>query len=291
MFDGLVAAAQDFWDDVKIDDFCVPCFLKGAARGAAIGLTALLVLASLPAAVATAATVALAVVGVAGLAMLAARWNTMSGAQKSEVLGDLAGGVIAGGIGMAKPPPGMQLMSAAAADGSSVFVPVLVTSEVSAAPAAGGAAVMMSKGGSGSPEPEEGGLSDREKKRAEKQATKTRDEAREGKRKTSKDYHGRLDADTELEVLSEPDGVYQSTGGEGRQIFHKDGNVVVVETGSGRGNIITSYGDKGPRGESGAAIYGGDPAAPGPAITGEQVQQGLPRPGGGTTPPAVPLDI
>lgn len=156
MFESLIHSVQEFWDDVKVDDFCVPCFVKGLAKGAAIGLTALLVIASLPAAAATAAAVVLTVVGVAGAAVLAARWKTMTGAEKSEVLGDLAGGLIAGGIGLARPPPGIQFLSASTADGATVLVPVLATSEAPAmAGAAAGAATagttaLSTGGGTGS---------------------------------------------------------------------------------------------------------------------------------------------
>jgi hypothetical protein len=44
-------------------------------------------------------------------------------------------------------------------------------------------------------------------------------------------------------------------------------------------------------GEAVATTYSLDLQTPGPPISADQIQQGLPRPGGGTTPPAVPLDI
>lgn len=156
MFDSLIESVQEFWDDVTPDEFCVPCFVKGLARGAAIGLTTLLVIASLPAAAAAATVAVLAVVGVAGAAVLAARWKTMTDREKSEVLGDLAGGVIAGGIGLARPPPGVQFLSASMSNGSTVLVPVLVTSQAPALAGAGaasgaaGGAVLSTGGGDGS---------------------------------------------------------------------------------------------------------------------------------------------
>lgn len=57
--------------------------------------------------------------------------------------------------------------------------------------------------------------------------------------------------------MRNPDAVYVSTGNERNIIFfEKDGHVVVSEgVGSGAGDIITSYGPSGSRGESGAAIF------------------------------------
>lgn len=86
--------------------------------------------------------------------------------------------------------------------------------------------------------------------------------------------------------------MFFSEGKGERLIFYKDDNVVVTETGSARGQIVTSYGDKGPRGESGAAIFGGTPADPGLPINPADVSAGrVPTPDGGTLPPATPLTI
>ena len=106
-------------------------------------------------------------------------------------------------------------------------------------------------------------------------------------------YHGRLDPDLEKTILSDPDGVYQSEGGAGNLIFHKGGDVVITEgPGSSAGKMITSYGQSGPRGESGASIFGGSPEDPGMPVTAEQIANGgVQRPDGGYLPKANKLDI
>ena len=96
-------------------------------------------------------------------------------------------------------------------------------------------------------------------------------------------YHGRLPENVEQEILSNPARVYRSTSRSGRLIFaDSEGNVVVTEgTGSARGNILTSYGPKGPRGESGAATLGGNASEPGEPVTHDMIVNGqVPAPGG-----------
>ncbi|HEV2634036.1 MAG TPA: DUF6531 domain-containing protein [Actinocrinis sp.] len=106
-------------------------------------------------------------------------------------------------------------------------------------------------------------------------------------------YHGRLDPDVEKSILSNPDGVYESSGGAGRLLYHKGGDLVITEgPGSSAGKLITSYGESGPRGKSGAAIFGGDPTDPGMPITPEQITTGqVRRPDGSFEPPATELTI
>jgi hypothetical protein len=106
-------------------------------------------------------------------------------------------------------------------------------------------------------------------------------------------YHGRIPQDLEDDIIKTPDGVYLSEGSSGRLIFHKGGDVVIVESkGSSVGNIITSYGPSGPRGSSGAAALGGLAADPGEAITAAKIIAGdIPMPGGGTLPAAVLLNV
>jgi RHS repeat-associated protein len=129
-------------------------------------------------------------------------------------------------------------------------------------------------------------------KRAAKQAKATIEDAQAGKVRRAPKYHGRLPADVEADILANPEKVFFSDGSGERLIFYKDGNMVVTETGTRRGQVITSYGDKGPRGESGAAIFGGSPADPGLPINPADIEAGnIPRPDGGTLPPAVPLTI
>ena len=65
--------------------------------------------------------------------------------------------------------------------------------------------------------------------------------------------------------------------------------MIVESKGSSKGNIITSYGPSGPRGKSGAAIFGGSPTDPGMPVTHEDILSGIKQPGGGTFPPAIQL--
>lgn len=86
-----------------------------------------------------------------------------------------------------------------------------------------------------------------------------------------------LDAARELEILSNPDGVYVSHGGRGVLIFHQGEDVVVTEgpaVGSRAGQLISSYGPSRPRKESGAMALGGSPGDPGEPITREQILNG-----------------
>lgn len=61
--------------------------------------------------------------------------------------------------------------------------------------------------------------------------------------------------------------------------------------GGAQGNVITSYGPGGPRGESGTAIYGGKSTDPGLPITSDMILKGtIPRPNGGLIPPAIKME-
>ena len=123
-----------------------------------------------------------------------------------------------------------------------------------------------------------------------KAADEISEKAKVGNLKYKKDYHGRLDSDTVQEILSNPDAIYYTPNGKKNLIYRKDGNVVIVETqGSSKGNIITSYGSGGARGDSGAAIFGGSPGDPGMPVTHEDVLNGIKQPGGGTFPPAIQI--
>ncbi len=125
--------------------------------------------------------------------------------------------------------------------------------------------------------------------RAIELARRTITDAKKGKLKRAKNYHGRLPANLEQEILSNPDAVYVSTGRSTRFVFLKGGNIVVTEgAGSGRGSIVTSYGPSGARGTSGATILGGSPNDPGEPVTDAMITKGtIPRPGGDTIPPAI----
>ena len=73
-------------------------------------------------------------------------------------------------------------------------------------------------------------------------------------------------------------------------MFRKGEDIVIVENcGSSKGNIITSYGPNGPRGNSGAAIFAGNPSDPGLPITHEDIINGIKQPGGSNFPSATQL--
>ncbi len=95
----------------------------------------------------------------------------------------------------------------------------------------------------------------------------------------------------ETELLSNPDAVYVAENKAQNFIFRKGDNVVIVEsTGSLKGNVITSYGPSGAGGNSGAAIFGGNPSDPGMPVTHDMIVNGtIPTPSGETLPPATQL--
>jgi hypothetical protein len=127
--------------------------------------------------------------------------------------------------------------------------------------------------------------------RATKLAGRVIGKARNGGRALTPGYHGRLPADLETSIMANPDSVYVSTGSGGRFTFRRGTNIVVTEgPGSSAGKLVTSYGPGGPRGESGASIFGGSPTEPGMSITHDMIVNGeIPVPGGGTLPPAIEL--
>ncbi|MFG2334622.1 hypothetical protein ACGFMM_34155 [Streptomyces sp. NPDC048604] len=129
----------------------------------------------------------------------------------------------------------------------------------------------------------------RDKRRAEKIVER----AQSGKTRKAPNYHGRLPDDLETDILADPAAVFSSTGTSGRLMFQKDGNIVIVEgRGPRAGQVVTSYGRSGPRGDSGAAIFGGSPTDPGKPVTEEMIAQGkIPTPQGGTLPPGVRIEM
>jgi hypothetical protein len=124
-------------------------------------------------------------------------------------------------------------------------------------------------------------------KRLQRQVEDVIEAAREGKIRRDPKYHGRLGDARETEILSNPDAVYFSEGNSNRVIYQKGGDIVVTESGSSNGKILTSYGPSGPRGESGASVLGGNPTDAGKPITQKMIINGeIPTPGGETLPPA-----
>jgi len=101
-------------------------------------------------------------------------------------------------------------------------------------------------------------------------------------------YHGRLSAAREQEIMSNPDSIHVSEGSAGRFIFWKNSEVVITEgVGGERGQIVTSYGPSGPRGDSGARIFGGQASDPGLPISQADVINGrIPRAVAPGEPPA-----
>lgn len=122
-----------------------------------------------------------------------------------------------------------------------------------------------------------------------KTANKIREKASQGKVTYGKDYHGRLPKNVEQDILSSPDGIYQAKNGS--LIFHKGEDVVITHGGgSAQGNVITSYGTSGPRGSSGASIFGGSPTDPGLPVTSDMILKGkIPKPDGTFIPPAIKI--
>lgn len=108
-------------------------------------------------------------------------------------------------------------------------------------------------------------------------------------------YHGRLTDARVTEILSNPDAVYKSTGNSENLIFRQGEDIAVVSgnpAGSQKGQVITSYGPSGPRGESGASIYGGSSTDPGLPITDGMITNGtIPKPNGGFVPKATNLGL
>ena len=115
--------------------------------------------------------------------------------------------------------------------------------------------------------------------------------AQKGNLKRSKHYHGRLNDLLEQEIISNPDAVYVTNNNKQNLLFRKVNDVVIVESnGSSQGNLITSYGPSGPRGDSGASIFGGSSSEPGMPITHEDIINGkIKQPGGETFPPATQI--
>ncbi|TXL85642.1 putative T7SS-secreted protein [Streptomyces sp. IB2014 016-6] len=93
-----------------------------------------------------------------------------------------------------------------------------------------------------------------------------------------------------LEILKEPDAVYQSTGGAGNLVFRKGDDIVVAKAGSEAGQTVTAYGPSGIKGDSGAAALGGKPTDPGQAVTHEDIVGGKIPGRDGFMPPGVQID-
>ena len=96
MFEGLLNSIESGFSNLPPSNFCVPCFIKGFLEGAAIGLATLALIATAPGWLAVALAVGLAALGAYGIYQLAKNWSRMPDNAKSEALGGIAGGLIAG---------------------------------------------------------------------------------------------------------------------------------------------------------------------------------------------------
>ncbi|MFG2027728.1 putative T7SS-secreted protein [Streptomyces sp. NPDC048825] len=119
--------------------------------------------------------------------------------------------------------------------------------------------------------------------KAQKRIDKVVDEvlgrAQNGEFKKHADYHGDTSHgftdERVLEILKNPDAVYQSQGQSGNFLFRKDNDIAVVYgPGSKQGQAITAYGESGIKGDSGAQALGGSPSDPGKPVTHEDVVEG-----------------
>ncbi|MEU6406376.1 putative T7SS-secreted protein [Streptomyces sp. NPDC046985] len=105
------------------------------------------------------------------------------------------------------------------------------------------------------------------------------DRARNGEMNKHAKYHGDtrhgFTDERVLEILKEPDAVYQSSGQAGNFIYRKGDDIAVVYgPGSKQGQVITAYGESGIKGESGVKALGGSPTDPGVPVTHEDIVQG-----------------
>jgi hypothetical protein len=102
-----------------------------------------------------------------------------------------------------------------------------------------------------------------------------REKASAGTFRRAGNYHAHFSEARVLEILRNPDAIYESSGRAGKLIYHQGGDIVVVEgPGSGQGQVITGYGPSGTRAESGARALGGAPTDLGTPITPEMMTSG-----------------
>jgi hypothetical protein len=160
-FEGLLNSIESGFSNLLPSNFCVPCFIKGAVEGAAIGFATLAVIATAPGWLAVALAVGLAALGAYGVYQLATNWSRMSDAAKSEALGGLAGGLLAGRFGPRIPPTSVLVPSGVQylQTPGGILVPVVATAPAvttasavagaAAAPGLGMAGAAMMSGGGG----------------------------------------------------------------------------------------------------------------------------------------------
>ncbi|MFJ3902831.1 putative T7SS-secreted protein [Streptomyces sp. NPDC090025] len=137
---------------------------------------------------------------------------------------------------------------------------------------------------------------ERERQRSVKAADGVIDRADGGRFRKHPDYHGDtmhgFTDERVLEILKNPDAVYQSTGGSGNLIFRQGEDVVITKgAGSEAGQAITAYGPSGVLGDSGATAVGNGAKATdaGRPITHDDIVQGRIPGKNGFMPPAVQI--
>ena len=141
--------------------------------------------------------------------------------------------------------------------------------------AAGHAMMEANKDGGGSAEELTPKLPEGLDKRLARLARDVIQRARAGKLLKTGNYHPHFDDATVLNILKEADAIYQSEGKAGRLIFRKGHDIVIVEgPGSGQGSVVTGYGPRGLKGDSGAAALGGAAADAGAPITDAMITSG-----------------
>ncbi|MCL2724710.1 MAG: DUF6531 domain-containing protein [Polyangiaceae bacterium] len=92
-------------------------------------------------------------------------------------------------------------------------------------------------------------------------------------------YHGftehEMSDETVKNIVTNPDGVFQSSNADKSIIFAKDGDVAIFSgDASWKGQAITAYGPSGIKGSSGAAALGGKPGDRGEPVTHEMIENG-----------------
>jgi hypothetical protein len=102
-----------------------------------------------------------------------------------------------------------------------------------------------------------------------------RERAAAGAFRRAGNYHAHFSETRVLEILRNPDAIYESSGRAGKLIYRQGGDIVVVEgPGSGQGQVITGYGPSGIRTKSGARALGGAPTDLGISVTPEMITGG-----------------
>ncbi|NVJ14288.1 HNH endonuclease [Myxococcus sp. AM010] len=102
-----------------------------------------------------------------------------------------------------------------------------------------------------------------------------RERAADGTFRRAGRYHAHFGEARVLEILRNPDAIYESSGRVGKLIYRQGGDIVVVEgPGSGQGQVITGYGPSGIKAESGARALGGAPTDMGAPVTHEMITGG-----------------